>query len=94
MGGLAFEHQRSVAINYNGLIVDCGYRIDVLVERRIIVERKAIERLLPFNAAQLLDLHETVDSLGGLLVNFNGHSPRHGADGVADSTPSKTAKLP
>ncbi len=43
--GLAFERQRVVGIAYKGLIFDCGYRIDVLVEGRILLELKAIERL-------------------------------------------------
>jgi hypothetical protein len=40
--GLAFERQRPVGISYKGLILDCGYRVDVLVEGRILVELKAI----------------------------------------------------
>jgi GxxExxY protein len=52
--GLTFERQRAVGITYKGLIIDCGYRVDVLVEGRIVVELKAIERLLALHAAQIL----------------------------------------
>ncbi len=76
--GLAFERQRPVGIAYKGLIVDCGYRIDVLVEGRIIVELKAIERLLALHAAQLLIYMKLSAVSVGLLVNFNVTSLRQG----------------
>jgi GxxExxY protein len=76
--GLAFERQRPVGIAYKGLIVDCGYGIDVLVEGRIILELKAIERLLPLHAAQLLTYMKLSAVPVGLLVNFNVTSLRQG----------------
>jgi GxxExxY protein len=76
--GLAFERQRPVGITYKGLIVDCGYRVDVLVEGRIIVELKAIERLLPLHAAQILTSMKLSTVSAGLLVNFNVTSLRQG----------------
>jgi GxxExxY protein len=75
---LAFERQRPVGITYKGLIVDCGYRVDVLVEGRIIVELKAIERLLPLHAAQILTSMKLSTVSAGLLVNFNVTSLRQG----------------
>ena len=76
--GLAFERQRPVGITYKGLIVDCGYRVDVLVEGRIIVELKAIERLLPLHAEQILTSMKLSTVSAGLLVNFNVTSLRQG----------------
>ena len=52
--GLPFERQRPVGITYKGLIIDCGYRVDALVEGRIVFELKASERLLALHAAQVL----------------------------------------
>jgi len=75
---LPFERQRRVGIAYKGLIVDCGYRIDLLVQGRIIVELKAIERLLPLHAAQLLTYMKLSAASVGLLVNFNVTSLRQG----------------
>jgi GxxExxY protein len=76
--GLAFERQRPVGIVYKGSIVECGYRIDVLVEGRIIVELKAIERLLPLHTAQILTYMRLSDVSVGLLANFNVTSLRQG----------------
>jgi GxxExxY protein len=76
--GLAFERQRPVGIAYKGLIIDCGYRIDVLVEGRIIVELKSIEPLLPLHAAQILTYMKLSAVSAGLLVNFNVMSLRQG----------------
>ena len=76
--GLEFERQRPVVIDYKGFCVDCGYRIDVLVQGWIIVELKAIERLLPIHAAQLLTYMKLSGTAAGLLVNFNVASLRQG----------------
>jgi GxxExxY protein len=76
--GLAFERQRPVGIAYKGLVVDCGYRIDIFVEGRIILELKAIERLVPLHAAQLLTYMKLAAVPVGLLVNFNVTSLRQG----------------
>jgi GxxExxY protein len=78
MRGLAFDRQRPVGIAYKGLIIDCGYRLDVLVEGRILVELKAIERLLPLHSAQILTYMKLSAVRTGLLVNFNVTSLRQG----------------
>jgi GxxExxY protein len=76
--GLTFERQRPVGITYKGLTIDCGYRVDVLVEGRIVVELKAIERLLALHAAQILTDMKLLAVRIGLLVNFNVTSLRQG----------------
>lgn len=76
--GLAFERQRPVGITYKGVSIDCGYRIDVLVERRVVVELKAIDRLLPVHSAQVLTYMKLSAAPVGLLVNFNVPSLRQG----------------
>jgi GxxExxY protein len=76
--GLTFERQRPVGITYKGLSIDCGYRVDVLVEGRIVVELKAIERLLALHAAQILTYMKLLTVGIGLLVNFNVTSLRQG----------------
>ena len=68
---IAFERQVSVPVRYKGIVLDCGYRIDVLVERTVIVELKAIEKLLPIHEAQLLTHMRLKDIRVGLLANFN-----------------------
>jgi GxxExxY protein len=76
--GLAFKRQRPVGITYKGLVIDCGYRVDVLVDDRIVVELKASERLLALHAAQILTYMKLLSVGIGLLVNFNVTSLRQG----------------
>jgi len=69
--GIPFERQRALALEYKGLSLDCGYRLDLLVADLVVVEIKAVESLLPIHEAQAL----TYLKLGGwkvaLLINFN-----------------------
>ncbi len=76
--GIAFERQQGVDVAYKGVLVDCGYRIDVLVEGRIVVELKAVDRLLPVHSAQVLTYMKLLGAPVGLLVNFNVPSLRQG----------------
>jgi len=85
--GLSFERQRPVGIVYKGLIVDCGFRIDVLVEGLIVVELKAVERLLPVHSAQVLTYMKLSSASVGLLVNFNVTSLRQGLRRLSLPTP-------
>ena len=52
--GLKFERQRPLAINYKGAHLDCGYRLDLVVQDSILLELKAVERLLPIHEAQVI----------------------------------------
>ena len=76
--GLAFERQRPVGVAYKGIVVDCGYRIDVLVDGRIVVELKTLDCLLPVHSAQVLTYMKLSEAPIGLLVNFNVASLRQG----------------
>ena len=69
--GIAFEAQSPVDIIYCGKIVDAGLRVDLLVERSIILELKAVDKLLPIHQAQLLTYLKLTDLRLGLLINFN-----------------------
>jgi GxxExxY protein len=77
--GLAFVRQATVPIDYKGHRVDCGYRVDLIVEATILVEIKAIVgSLQPVHVAQVLTYLKLTDLRIGLLVNFNEVSLRHG----------------
>lgn len=69
--GLTVESQVSLPITYDGVLIETGYRIDLLVEGNIIVELKAIEKLLPIHQAQLLSYLKLSGRKVGLLINFN-----------------------
>jgi GxxExxY protein len=72
------ESQMSLPIVSDGMRVDVGYRIDMLVEDTVIVELKTVERLLPIHQAQLLSYLKLSDKKIGLLINFNVSRLREG----------------
>jgi GxxExxY protein len=69
--GLKVEKQVTLPINYDGVIIDAGYRIDLFVENEIIVELKAVDKLHPIHKAQLLSYLKLSNKKLGLLINFN-----------------------
>ncbi len=69
--GIPFERQRSLPVEYKGLRLDCGYRLDLLVADTVVVEIKAVESLLPIHEAQLLTYLRLGGWKVGLLINFN-----------------------
>jgi GxxExxY protein len=68
---LEIERQKAMPLTYRGQRLDCGYRVDLLVERSIVVEVKAIERLERVHSAQLLSYLRQLKLKLGLLINFN-----------------------
>jgi GxxExxY protein len=69
--GLKVETQKGLPVKYRGILLDCGYRIDLFVEEEVIVELKAVEKILPIHEAQLLSYLKLADCRVGLLINFN-----------------------
>jgi GxxExxY protein len=76
--GLAIESEKQLPVIYEGVRVDVGYRLDLIVESVVIVEVKAVERLLPVHEAQLLSYLRLSGTRVGLLINFNVAHLRHG----------------
>jgi GxxExxY protein len=68
---LAFEQEMPLHLEYKGLQLDCGYRLDFLVEHAVIVELKTVEALQPIHEAQLLTYLKLAHIKIGLLINFN-----------------------
>jgi GxxExxY protein len=71
---IPFERQVPLPVNYKGTVVDCGYRIDVLVSSEIVLELKAVERMLPVHEAQTLSYLKLSGKPLAFLINF--HTPR------------------
>jgi GxxExxY protein len=69
--GLAVECQRPVPLRYKAVSLDCGYRIDLVVDHALLVEVKAVDRLLPIHQAQVLTYLRLTELRVGLLVNFH-----------------------
>ena len=76
--GLDFKHQVRLPVVYRTVTLDAGYRIDFLVENCVIVELKAVEKLLPLHFAQLLCYLRLSSRPVGLLINFNVAHLRQG----------------
>jgi GxxExxY protein len=71
LNGLRYTQQETLPIEYKGVRLDCGYRIDVLVEDVVIVELKSVEKLEAIHEAQLLTYLKLTGRKVGLLINFN-----------------------
>jgi len=69
--GLKFERQKAIPVVYKNIKLDCGYRIDLLVENLIVVELKAQDVILPVHEAQILTYLKFAEKKIGLLINFN-----------------------
>jgi GxxExxY protein len=69
--GIQFVRQVPLPVVYKGFQLDCGYRIDFLVENSLLVELKAVERVLPIHHAQILTYLKLLGVKQGLLINFN-----------------------
>jgi len=68
---LNFEQQVPLIVNYKGVQLDGGYRLDLVYEKRVIVELKAVEEVLPVHIAQLMTYLKLTGIRVGLLLNFN-----------------------
>jgi GxxExxY protein len=68
--GLVVERQVPVPIRYQGVVFDEGFRADLIVEKRVIIELKSVERLQPVHSKQLLTYLRLTDCRLGLLINF------------------------
>ena len=75
---ISFERQKPLHVNYKGVQLDCGYRLDFLVAGMVVVELKAIECLLPIHQAQVLSYLKLGGWKLGLLINFHAPLLREG----------------
>jgi len=69
--GVPFERQRPVPVEYKGIRLECGYRVDLLVDNAVVVELKAVAAIEPIHEAQLLTYMKIEGWKTGLLINFN-----------------------
>jgi len=85
--GRTVETQKPLPVIYKSVRLDCGYRIDLLVDSLVVVEIKAIERLMPINDAQLLSYLKLSDCKVGLLINFNVMILKNGIRRIVNNFP-------
>lgn len=90
--GLTVERQRPVSFEYDGLRFEEGFRVDLLVDGRVVVELKCVEKLAPVHPKQLLTYLRLLDKPVGLLLNFGAATLKEGIKRVANHyTPDSSA---
>ena len=78
-------------VTYKGILIDAGYRIDILVEDRVVVELKAVEKLMPIHSAQLMTYLRLGKYRLGLLMNFNVLKLVDGIERISNNAPNLSA---
>ncbi|MCO6511151.1 MAG: GxxExxY protein [Aridibacter famidurans] len=81
---LKVRRQVALPVNFDGELIEAGYRIDLLVEDEVIVELKSVEKLLPIHEAQLLSYLKLSEKRVGLLLNFNMRFMKNGIKRMAN----------
>lgn len=69
--GVPFRREVPVPVDYKGVKLDCGYRLDLLVADEVVVELKSVNKLMPLHRAQLITYLKLTGLPKGLLINFN-----------------------
>jgi len=92
--GLRVERQRPIALSHGGISFKEGFRLDLIVDKRVIVEVKSLERLAPVHTKQLLTYLRLTNFRVGLLLNFGGARMKEGIRRVVnDLDPSDSSRL-
>lgn len=76
--GLEVAPEKPIRIEYDGVVLTSGLRIDILVENTVLVELKSVEKMLPLYESQILSYLKLSGVRTGLLINFNVRHLRHG----------------
>jgi GxxExxY protein len=90
---LLFHRQVALPVIYKGVRLDCGYRMDLVVEDLVVVEIKAIDCLSPIHEAQLLTYLKLSEKSVGLLINFNVPVLKEGLKRIVNHFPDSSASL-
>ena len=86
---LKVEQQKPLPVKYKTVELDCAYRLDLLVNNSVIVEIKAVEKLLPIHSAQLLSYLKLSNCPLGLLINFNSVLLKDGLKRIVNNFPEE-----
>lgn len=85
---IAFEHQVAIPIEFKGIRLNNGFRLDILVENQLVIELKAVDELQPIHSAQLYTYLKLTGLHLGLLTNFNVKLMKDGIRRVVNNVPS------
>jgi GxxExxY protein len=75
---VSLERQKPIPLEYKGIKLECGYRMDVVAERKAVVEVKCVEKILPVHEAQLLTYLKLSGLQVGLIINFHSQFIKDG----------------
>ncbi len=89
--GFDVERQRLINFEYDGMFFEEGFRIDLLVDRRVVVELKSVEMLAPVHSKQLLTYLRLMDMHVGLLINFGEATLKDGLRRIVNGLPSSAS---
>jgi GxxExxY protein len=92
--GFRVERQKAVSFEYDSIVFEEGFRVDLLVEDQVIVELKSVERLVPVHGKQLLTYLHLMDLQVGLLINFGGATLKESLHRIVNGlSPSASPRL-
>ncbi|MGA2151782.1 MAG: GxxExxY protein [Geobacteraceae bacterium] len=83
--GLTVERQKPICFEYDGISFDDGFRVDLLVERRVVVELKSVEKVAPVHSKQLLTYLRLMSLPVGLLINFGAATLKEGLHRIVNN---------
>ena len=92
--GLRFQRQVELPVKYKGIKLDCGFRMDMVVEDAVVLELKTVDQLLPIHSAQLLTYLKLSGKKVGLLINFNEPVLKRGLKRIANHAPDGATAVP
>jgi len=78
LAAIPFEIEKAIPVKYKDVLLDCGMRLDIFVDKQLIVELKAVDKLLAVHQAQLLTYMKITNIRIGILINFNSRALRDG----------------
>lgn len=87
--GFNVERQKPLPVVYKKVTLDCGYRLDLLIEDRVVVEIKAVDEVAPIHRAQLLSYLRLLNKRVGLLINFHVRVLKDGVTRVVNEFPDR-----
>ena len=87
--GRTIETEKRVPVVYGPVRIDCGYKIDILVDDLVVVEVKSVRELAPIHTAQILTYLKITGSPAGLLLNFNVPVLKQGIRRLLNASPTK-----
>lgn len=91
--GLRFEQQRPLPVTYKAVRLDCGYRLDFVVDESVVIELKAVDTLAPVHQAQVISYLKLGGYRLGLLINFNVKVLKDGVRRVINDTDSSAVSV-